>query len=285
MLSLTLSLALFASPVASAQGGSSCSSAWSADALTARLDAAEASFRELDVSGFGLAMDDVVLQLPCLDELATPELAARTHVMLGLRQYVSGEEERAARAFAAARRANPEHQLPAGLLPEGHEVYDLFVSIPTENARTEELYPPEEGELRFDGAASLARTTDWPTLMQHVGPAQDVQLTRYLLPGDSLPDYGARIPEPPPIAALPFIRSKAQLGFASGAVAGALATGGLYLAAANQEGFFDGPIGPRTSEADAQLHRSRANGLTVACGVTGALTLGAGGLAVLSGRW
>ncbi|MCB9742841.1 MAG: hypothetical protein H6740_09585 [Alphaproteobacteria bacterium] len=270
-------------PLAHAQ--SSCRGAWSVAELENTLDSAEAAFKDLEVEAFGEAIDDVVLQLPCLTEPVSPALASRTHALIGLRQYTAGEESRAAQAFAAARRADPSAELLAGLLPEGHEVYELTVSLPLENVELVEIYPASEGELRFDGRASLQRPDSWPTLMQHVVEGEPVRDTVYLYPGEALPDYGALIPDPPPIAALPFIRTKAQLGFAGGALAGGLAAGGMLLAARSTGAVFDGERSTSIQVDSLPGQRALTNGLTVGAGVAGGLAVGAGAMAVVSGRW
>ncbi|MCB9763429.1 MAG: hypothetical protein H6739_26920 [Alphaproteobacteria bacterium] len=266
--------------VASA-GAESCAGDRSAEDISALVDQAEQSFGDFDVEGFGEALDEASLVLPCLAEPLPPALAARYHRAQGLRQFVAESEDRAARSFAAARTIEPEYSFPETLLPKGHAVRQLYVAVPLENGETETLPHPKEGELLLDGTAGDARPMSWPVILQHVDDAGAVQVTAYLYPEDALPPYEMKRP---PIAALPFIKTRAQLGFSAGAIGGAVAAGALYGAAAAARGDFDAPHRD-WSLGQFQGQQGKTNGLVVASGAVGVLAVGSGAMAVVSGRW
>src|SRR6188508_2994984 len=63
--------------------------------LQTRLADAERAYLELDADGFGRALDDATLMLPCLDGVPPPATAAALHRLDGLRLYAAGEAEEA----------------------------------------------------------------------------------------------------------------------------------------------------------------------------------------------
>lgn len=188
----TATLSLVSRPVVAADA---CETHTSNADLTEQLDRGEASFVALDDQGFDAALHKVNLTLRCLSEPIAPAVATRLHWMNGLQLYLQEEPQRAAFALAAARTGQDGYQLSASVLPKGHELWSLYEGQdPTPEVRA--LPPPKAGVLLFDGAAGSGRPTDRATVVQLQLPDASISLSRYLLPGQGLPDYGAQVVSP-----------------------------------------------------------------------------------------
>lgn len=272
-------------PPALADIPASCVEPVSLAGFDARLDDAERAFAGLRVEAFGDTMDQVALELPCLAEPLTPLAAGRYHRLQGLRQFVAQNEERAVQSFAAARSADPEASFSEALLPSGHAVRQLYATYPLENGAYSAAWPAVEGELRFDGQVTLDRPSSWPTVFQVVDPRGQATTTAYLFPDDPLPRYDALVPEPPPVAALPWIHTRAQLRFSAASLGSGLAAGGLYAAALASRRTFDDLDHPDWGAEELRRQRGLTNGLVAASGVVGAVAVGTGVTAVFAGRW
>jgi hypothetical protein len=246
--------------------------------LDAHLREAEAAWGTMEVQRFNGVMDSVAISLPCLDAVVTPSLAARYHVLQGLRLYAAGEERRAVLAFAAARWADRGATVPFTLVPEGHAIHELFASLPIDGADTERLPEPRGVRLVLDGTERSVRPRDWPTVFQIED--SDVE-TAYLLPGEPTPVYPAI---DPPVDALPFIRSKPQLVFLGTGVVAAAVSGVFYaLAGASAQTFEEDQ--PSWDRADLEAQQARTNTLVTASGVAGGVAVGGITLGAISGRW
>jgi hypothetical protein len=79
-----------------------------------------------DAQAFGDAVHALRDQLPCLEAVVSPSLAARLHRVEGLQAFVDGAGERALMAFAASNRLDPDYRFPATLFPQAHPVARLW---------------------------------------------------------------------------------------------------------------------------------------------------------------
>jgi hypothetical protein len=234
------------------------------DDLNGHLQAAETAYVDLEMTEADAAVDQALFSLPCVDELLPPDLAARYHRVLGLRLYGAGEEQQAMRAFAAAKQLEPNHVLSKDLVPTGHvlrEQYDRLTAL----GQTRAVAEPRYGTFAFDGSLGIQRPVDRFTLFQQLDEEDAIIETRYLGPGDLLPDY-----ERKPKFRAPIIASTG---------AGLVAAGALYAvalgAAANWKN------SDFASEADLLDARRRVNTLAgVSIGV-GSAALAGGGFALL----
>ena len=259
-----------------------CSERFPLDALAAELDQAERSFRELDEDGFDQSVHRAALVTRCLDRTLSPLLAARLHWVSGIQLYLQREPQRAAFSLAAARSLEPTWTLSEEVLPRGHELWELY----RKQSATPELVSqprPRAGDLWFDGVETVERPTDRATVVQHVADDQTVSLTRYLLPGEGMPDYGANVGSPDlggtaGAAKLP-TRTRSRLvqpwlaASAGAAAAGAL---GTFLIARQAEADFKADD-PTATLDDLDSLRARANG---AGAVSTGLSVAAVGLGV-----
>ena len=162
----------------------------SMEQMAEKYDAAEQAYSTLDVGGFHNAMDEVAFNFGCMQEVATPEFAARTHRMQGLRLYTNRETARAEQAFAAARRIEPDTPLLPELFPPTHAIQITYGAVPSIGPM-EPLPEPIDAKLFVDGAEGALRPADQPILIQ-VFEEGVITGTRYAFPGDALPPYESK---------------------------------------------------------------------------------------------
>lgn len=259
-----------------------CPAPVTAAELQQSLQEAETAYSRLDVEAFSDAMDQASFQVPCLAEAVDTGLVARVHRMEGLRQYVALSEERAVQAFAAARAADPTYVIPTWLVPDGHELRQLYGQMPLQNGEIEEVPAPLAGGLRFDGQAASARPARWPTLVQVLDPDGRTVASAYLFPGDALPPYlaapSAERPASSPGARAPRL---VLLGSSVALAVGAGVTWGLAGAA---ERSFDDPH-PEWGLAELEAQRAQTNTLATGSALLGLAALGTGAVAVFAFAW
>lgn len=159
--------------------------------LESQLEAAGAAYAEMDQAGFDDAMDRAALTLGCVETPISPETAAALQRLQGLRLLALDQETTAQGAFAAARRIGPDPAFEATL---GERSKAAYAALDPKNRDTEDVAPPESGDLLFDGTPDTERPAGWPVLVQHVEDDGSVAFTRYLLPGAPLPAYAAVAP-------------------------------------------------------------------------------------------
>lgn len=255
--------------LAAAASAADCPVPVAANALLARLDAAEDAYADLDVDAFTTAADAVALELPCLEEPVTIELAARVHRIRALLQWGDANEAAARRSLAALKRITPAETLPVDLVPSGHALHQALAQA---DATTWDVVPePVEGDtLSFDGTPG-ARPAHQPTIAQHLR-GEEVDWTVLLAPDAALPEYDARraaADRRSPTTAL-------LLTSAGSAVAAGAAFGGAILAKSAFNGY-DPAVSVTGADAydGARSRRNLANGLTVGAGSLGAVAVGA----------
>lgn len=244
-----------------------CAAPATASSVSEALEASEALFATMDVEGFVARTNELESLLPCVDVPLESPTVARVHRVLGIRAFVERDADLSVRAFAAARRLEPEYRFAATLVPESHPLRVDYTAMDPASSPVEIAPEPLEGRVSFDGLDTRERPTELPSLLQRFDRAGAVVVTDYLLPGDPLPSWPARVP-PHPL--------KRPLLVGTGA--GAVATLGLLVGAAVSHGAYQG-LDTRTAEGQERLDplRGRTNALFVASMVAGGLTLGGGG--------
>jgi hypothetical protein len=265
-------------------------------ALAGTIERAESQFASLDPAGFVDALREASIDLPCLAEPVSPDLAARYHTLVGLELYGAGRLEDARGSFAAARAAAPERGLPAALVPAGHELHGRFAEAPIDGPRAP-VPPPAVGDLLLDGHSGDSRPADRPVIAQRVDGGGAVTDTRYLLPTDPLPPYEvARIAAPPIPQPAPDVSSEGPtldlprarrhrppwgwLGAAAVAGAGSLT---LKVLGDRSAARFRGDLPETVDQTKLENLQLRTNLLYVGAGVAGVAA--AGGTAGFAIGW
>lgn len=269
------------------------------DDLARALEEAEAAWRRLDTPALRTAHDEARQMAGCLDTRVPRDLVARLHRTEGIRAFADKQPDRAAEAFAAARRIDPSWQFPPSMVPEGHPLLALYVRHDVRTTETTSCDPPASGHLEFDGQYTRERPSNWPTLAMHLEDEGTVRRSAYLLPAD--PMFAYELPAPAPVVAppepiavvadptptpSPKPASKARpkgpntpllvMTLVSGAAAGV----SYALAATAREAYDDET--DRGELAEARANTNRFVYLSAGLGVA---AVGFGATAVIAGKW
>lgn len=166
-----------------------CTDASESAAFEGHLLSAERAFADLDPEGFVAGLEAASLDLPCLNSVLTPEVAAHFHRLAGLHKFTSGERAEAAAYLSASRRIDPDGAFPQDMLPASHPVLDLYEQ-PEVDASLERTVPkPRSGSVYFDGERGRHRPATVPTIFQLTDESGTVASTTLLTPERSLPLY------------------------------------------------------------------------------------------------
>jgi hypothetical protein len=163
----------------------------SAETLRSTIDDALQEYPRFDEGSFLPRAEGIIASIPCLTDVAKPDLVARIHRLTALKVRISdGNDKRARLAFASARSVDPTFELPSWLAgpldPERAE----YNAIPLDLISRIDLRQPTEdaGTVYIDGKATLERPKNVPTLFQRKVVDHVVETT-YLWPADPDPVY------------------------------------------------------------------------------------------------
>jgi hypothetical protein len=273
--------------------------------VQASVKSAETAFARVDIDRFLAATDTLQVQVPCVAEPLTPELSAAVHRMYGLRMWVARQPDRAQLAFAAARRIDGAYKFPTTMVPASHPVLKDW-SARAATTPTEAVPSPVQGWVRFDGARSLDRPVELPTIAQLSEPDGDIVETAYLWPGVSMLVYDSVATKPapsvsstpapsttapttaslaPPKPTATVVKPKrsgrtAAVGLGVAAGGALLASGGVYAMAMQTEAVWADPATPMSDLASLRETTNRrvatAGGLAVVAAGAGVGALVAG---------
>lgn len=166
-----------------------CPDAATLSELNSAMERAERAYGNLDLDGFLTASDALRNDLPCLGEPMTRVVAARIHRVEGLRGFVDSDSRAASQSFAAARSQDPDYRFPDSLVPEGYPEWELYNALNLKLGATLKVDPMIDGYVLFDGKVGVDRPTDWATVVQVINEDGEINVTRYLRPGDPMPSY------------------------------------------------------------------------------------------------
>lgn len=137
-----------------------------------------------------LAREEV---LPCLGESLSPEAIAGFHRLMALEAFTRGNDERVISELHAARRLEPGYDLHVMVPNPGHKIHGLNTAasmVADGDAQT--VYPPKGGYVLVAGVRNAPRYSKTPTIIQAYGPGDVLIETRYIQPGEALPQYQSR---------------------------------------------------------------------------------------------
>ena len=95
-----------------------CSEPTSLESFSQHLDLILASFSKRDLPELEKYYQQHIEDLPCLEEVISPEEAHRHHMLTGLYLWVQKEEELALQSFATSKQLHPESQISEYLFLE-----------------------------------------------------------------------------------------------------------------------------------------------------------------------
>lgn len=168
-----------------------CERKATASELQLAIDAAQASWADLEFETFVKNTDKIRGMVPCLSEELIRPHAARLHRFEGLRAFVDEDTEAAKAAFAASRTIEPNYRFPTSIVPEGNPVHEVYDAKEAREPAQETIGAPKEGRIQLDGSLSLQRNTDLPMVVQLFDDEGAVTTTTYVHPGEPLPAYDA----------------------------------------------------------------------------------------------
>ncbi len=243
-------------------------------AVEAGIDAVERAFAALDADGVSVAASRLEVLATCLDVPIDPALAVRMHGAAGLAAFVGGNSERAAVAFAAARRIDPGWTPDATLVPKGHPIRALATRIDPATLGVERVAAPAEGALVFDGVPARARPNGTATVAQWVVEDRVVS-GAYVWPEAPLPPYDvATGGDEPARAPRPDRSLGAWLGVTG---AGVLASGTCFFVAGRARDAWEvADTGPEL------VARYRENNVLVGLGATFGVVAAVGGVGAVA---
>jgi hypothetical protein len=250
-----------------------------ASALESVLDEAQIAFSRMDSAGFRTSTDEVALDADCLSEPVTPALAARTHRVRGLREFVDGREDAARQAFAAARAIDPAYAFPESVLPGDHPARKLYADAAGLTVTTTQVPSPTSGRLDFDGAPAVVRPVERATLAVWVDGAGKVGGSGYLWPGDPLFPYPAVVSS---TATATGKKKGPNVPLLVASAGCAVAAGVTYaLAGESYDRFWD----EGTPRGELEALQGQTNTLVYISAGAAVLAAGTGVGAVIAGHW
>jgi hypothetical protein len=241
----------------------------------------------MDESGFDTAREALVLRIQCVGERLPAAALGRAHRAQALGAFLGSDDLALDQALAGMLAADPGHQLPPALVPDGHPIraHVSAAGALVRDQRRAPLPTPSDGHVEVDGI----RATDAPAaravVLQHVDAAGAVRASGYRWPGEPLDDWLA-VPAAPvaavvvPAAPPPAERKSLRTPLLIATGASALGTGVLAALAAGAHADFEDTSQDRTEE-DLRALQGRANGLSWGWVAGAAVTAGLGvGVAV-----
>lgn len=206
--------------------------------LAAKLSSVDAAFAEGDPDAFMSGVQSIGLSLECLDAVPAATDIAHLHRIYGLVKFIENDEPGAKAAARASRRVDPGAELSLDVVPDGHPYRVMWETAQDDGERVR-VGEAEQGTVWFDGADQPQRPATSATLFQYEEDGRIVT-SRWLLPGDALPEYAAK---PLPLPSEGLSRRDVALGAASGGTAAAAL--GMFVGAVVTRRSFDSQVTAR----------------------------------------
>lgn len=241
------------------------------DELERSLTAAEDAFVDFDDTGFRDKVNVISgVLLPCVGDPVPPELARRTHTVIGLHFMAMADEENAALSIQAAHAVDPTAEIDRRLFPAGHpaEAWWIDQSLAEKSRKVPE---PKFGSVAFDGTHTRTRMSELPQVFQLFDESGRARATQYLAPRQPLPSYSA-VPR----------QRNVLIGCSAGSAAGALAM--LAGSWATRSSLIRSAQDTTTTADTLDGKRSTMNGLAVGSAALFGVGAGCGASAVVIGE-
>jgi len=255
-----------------------CETSTTALQLQEAAKAGESAFSNMDKESLleqtTLAREQI---LPCLGESLSPEDIAGFHRLMALEAFTRKNDERVISELHAARRLEPGYDLHVMVPNPGHKIHGLYVAASmVADGEPQTVYPPKGGYVMVAGVRNAPRYTKTPTILQAYGPGGQLIETRYIQPGEALPQYQSREDWLAEQGVGGVDLTQPRGWYWSAAVAGVLA-GSSYFYAQSQKAKYLDTSAPDTPESLAALpgfaSRSKGFGVTSVVIGSGAVAL------------
>lgn len=233
---------------------------------------AESSFGASEAASFAASRHTMEKRLECLSEVVSPAAVARIERVEALGAFLDERNPQVPQALAGLFAAEPGHQIPTALLPDGHPIRMLIspAMLLLRDDPGVTLPVPSSGWIEVDGAHALVAPTQRSAVLQQIDGQGAVVATHLRWPDETGFDWvvpvaastapavvqNARAPKTP----TPWGHRAPLLGVT---VASLLASGALYAVAAHGYGEFDAQtvMGPDASDAERAAYRSQLEGM------------------------
>lgn len=243
---------------AHAAGLADCARPYDTAEILDAATAAEEAFKKVDAAAFAEGRAAVESRMVCSKDILNPAAIARIHRVEVLGSFLKKETTRVPQALAGVFAAEPGHQIPAALLPDGHPIR-AQVAVGMMALRDDpgaDLPAVASGWIEIDGVGGPKAPTQRAALLQQIDGQGAVIATHYRWPDEAGFDWVVPVKaaiqvagtKAPTKTASPWAH-RAPLLVLTGA---SLATSGvMYALAAEGRAEFDGsPVLGATASAD-----------------------------------
>lgn len=153
----------------------------------------ERAFAERNKKRLDTAYGSYTESVRCIRETLILTDVARFHRVEGMVAFLHDDRQAAVAALKAARLAEPNYQLPPGLVDPTHPLRKLYDGIPIDEPPSNTTLPePAEGWLRLDGELTRDVPTGRPYVFQRFDAAGNVLDTAWVAAGATPPSYPER---------------------------------------------------------------------------------------------
>ncbi len=165
-----------------------CSRTYTTSELADAVDSAEGGFASADLDSFTFGEKAMRQRLRCVVEPLAPDVLARIHTIEALRAFLARDDAGTADALAGMAAADPGHQLPLKLIPDGHPVRAAMAraSLLIRDPIGVPVAQMETGWIEVDGVHRADVPTNRNTVLQRFDADGQIVQTRYVHVGSSL---------------------------------------------------------------------------------------------------
>lgn len=249
---------LLAITFANAAGLAECPRQYDTGEILDAANAAEEAFKKVDAAAFAEGRTAVESRLTCSKDILSPAAIARIHRVEVLGSFLNKEAARVPQALAGVFAAEPGHQIPAALLPDGHPIR-AQVSVGMMALRDDPgvaMPVLGSGWIEVDGVGGPKAPTQRAAILQQIDGQGAVIATHYRWPDEAGFDWVAPVESAVDVAkvkapakpASPWAHRAPLLVLTGASLA---ASGVMYALAAEGRAEFDGsPVLGATATAD-----------------------------------
>lgn len=235
---------------------------------------AESAFLSLDRAAFTAARLAMEGRVECSSEILSPTADARIERVEAIGAFLDDRAARVPQALAGLFSAEPGHQIPTSLLPDGHPVRTLIAPamLLLRDDPGLAMPVPTSGWIEVDGTHALVAPTQRSAVLQQIDGQGAVVATHFRWPDED--GFGWVAPAAPstaPVgspdlaarsrgAATPWTHRAPVLGTTAASV---VASGVLYAIAANRHREFEnsGVMDPGATDAERAEYRAQLEGM------------------------
>lgn len=270
-------LLLLAVDHALAAGLADCPRTFDTGEILDAATSAEGAFVTLDGAAFATARQTMEARLGCSAEILSPPADARIERVEALGAFLDERDALIPQALAGLFFAEPGHQIPTALLPDGHPVRALITPamllLRDDPGLT--LPVPSSGWIEVDGAHALVAPTQRSAVLQQIDGQGAVVATHFRWPDEvgfdwvvpvaasTAPAVAETARLRPPTASHPPTAWGHRAPLLGAAAASLIASGVLYAIAAQGYQEFDGSavMGPDATDAERSTYRTQLEGM------------------------